>query len=232
MTDRRYAVPFDPDYFAQRAARGEAMSPTEVFRHAWRENLWSGAESKSGPGSGLDQTLVLRTELPALFRQLRVKSVLDVPCGDWRWMSAVNLGEVDYTGGDLLEELVESNRQRFGGPRRRFLRLDLTSSTLPAADLILCRDCLVHLSFADIAKALQNIARGNISYLLTTTFPGQARNLDIVTGDWRPINLEAKPFGFPKPLRLLNEGCTEGDGIFADKSLALWRVAELDATLV
>jgi hypothetical protein len=26
---------------------------------------------------------------------------------------------------------------------------------------------------------------------------------------------------------MLNEGCTEGGGAFADKSLGLWRVAEL-----
>lgn len=41
------------------------------------------------------------------------------------------------------------------------------------------------------------------------------------------INLERAPFGFPPPLELVNEGCTEGDGRFADKSLALWRIAEL-----
>jgi hypothetical protein len=28
-------------------------------------------------------------------------------------------------------------------------------------------------------------------------------------------------------MRILNEGCTEGRGVFADKSLGLWRTADL-----
>lgn len=227
MTDRRHSVPFDPEYFARRAALGERLSPVEAFRHAWQANLWSGDESRSGPGSGLDQTATLRSELPALLHRLGVASLLDVPCGDWRWMSTVDLGQLDYTGGDLLEELVELNQRRYGGPLRRFLQLDLTKSVLPRADLLLCRDCLVHLSFADIGRALANIHRSEITWLLTTTFPAQSRNLDIVTGDWRPINLQAEPFEFPPPQESINEGCTEGNGAFADKSIALWRVADL-----
>lgn len=105
--------------------------------------------------------------------------------------------------------------------------LDLTTSPLPAADLLLCRDALVHLSFADIGRALANLRRAAIPWLLTTTFPEEPSNEDIVTGDWRPLNLERAPFHFPPPARLLNEGCTEGDGRFADKSLGLWRVADL-----
>ena len=34
MTDRRHAVPFDPEYFAGRAAAGEPFTPAEAFRHA------------------------------------------------------------------------------------------------------------------------------------------------------------------------------------------------------
>jgi hypothetical protein len=97
----------------------------------------------------------------------------------------------------------------------------------PAADLLLCRDCLVHLSFADIDKALRNIRRSSLAYLLTTTFPAESVNADIVTGDWRPLNLQAAPFNLPTPVELINEGCTEGDGAFADKSLGLWRIRDL-----
>ena len=48
-----------------------------------------------------------------------------------------------------------------------------------------------------------------------------------MTGDWRVLDLEREPFHLPPPARILNEGCTEGGGAFADKSLALWRVADL-----
>lgn len=227
MSDRRHAVPFDPEYFARRAREGERLDPAETFRHIWRSNHWAGSESVSGPGSGDDQTAAIRAALPVLFRRLGVRSILDLPCGDWQWMAKVPLEGIDYAGGDLLTEVVEANRERYGGPGRRFLQLDLMRSPLPSADLILCRDCLVHLSFEDIGAAIANLERSNITWLLTTTFPGERENADIVTGDWRPLNLEAPPFRFPPPVELLNEQCTEGRGAFSDKSLGLWRHAQL-----
>lgn len=227
MSHRRHAVPFDPEYFARRAAAGERLEASDTFRHIWRVNHWAGKDSVSGPGSGDDQTAALRTALPELLSRYAIRTLLDVPCGDWRWMAKVPLEGIDYIGGDLLPELVEANRRQHGGPGRRFLALDLTSATLPAADLLLCRDCLVHFSFADIGRALRNVRRSGIAWLLTTTFPAEPANLDIVTGDWRPLNLQLPPFAFPPPVELLNEQCTECDGAFADKSLGLWRADEL-----
>lgn len=227
MPDRRNAVPFDTDYFGRRAAQGERLDPITTFRHAYHHNLWGDPESVSGPGSNRAQTARLRADLPALLRALGIARLLDVPCGDGGWMAEMDLGEVSYVGGDLLPELVEENRRRQVGPGRDFQVMDLTTSRLPAADLLLCRDCLVHLSVAEAARALTNIRRARITYLLTTTFPEEPTNLDIVTGDWRPLNLQRPPFSFPPPLQLLNEGCTEGGGRFADKSLGLWRCADL-----
>jgi hypothetical protein len=229
MTDRRFAVPFDPEYFARRAAGGEPLAPVEAFRHAWQANLWGGAESRSGPGSGLDQTATLRAALVVLLRRLAIRSLLDVPCGDWSWMATMDLAGLHYTGGDLLAEIVEQNQRSYAAPDRRFLQLDLTASPLPAADLLLCRDCLVHLSLADIRRGLANVRQSGIPLLLTTTFPGQSSNDDIVTGDWRPLNLQAPPYSFPASIELINERCTEGQGRFRDKSLGLWRTSDLPA---
>ena len=79
--------------------------------------------------------------------------MLDVPCGDFYWMRLVPL-DVDYTGGDIVSDIVARNQAQYGDERRRFLRLDLLQDPLPAADLIFCRDCLVHLSNAHIRRAV------------------------------------------------------------------------------
>jgi hypothetical protein len=142
-------------------------------------------------------------------------------------MSKVRLGVEEYIGVDLLEELVAANREAFGEPGRRFMALDLLGDALPRADLILCRDCLGHLPYADIRGIVRNLAASGSRYLLTTTFPGRASNTDIRTGDWRPLNLQLAPFAFPAPLELINERCTESAGAFADKSLGLWRLDDL-----
>ncbi|HBT22693.1 MAG TPA: hypothetical protein DEA68_08655, partial [Verrucomicrobiales bacterium] len=77
-----------------------------------------------------------------------------------------------------------------------------------------------HLSFADARAALSNIARSGAGWLLATSFPSVIRNDDIVTGQWRPINLTLPPFNLPEPEQVIAENCNETE--FVDKTLSLW----------
>jgi hypothetical protein len=198
----------------------------ERFDQIARTNLW-GAGSRSGLGSELAATAHLRAALPSFLARHEVRSILDVPCGNFGWLSIVDLG-VSYTGADIVASLVAENERRFGGPRsgRRFLALDLTKDALPRADLVLCRDCFVHLSFDNVRRALANIRASGAKYLLTTTFLEHEVNTDIEDGDWRMLNLERAPFNLPPPVDVIVEGCTEGDGAYADKALGLWECRE------
>ena len=226
-SSRRVGVPFDSRYFEKRVSDGAISSAEAVFRDIYRRNHWAGTASPSGAGASPDQTAHLRRTLPEVLRHLAVGRLLDLPCGDYSWMRLVDLPVASYIGGDLLPELVRPLQSAHGNSQRRFVVLDLLADELPGADLLLCRDCLVHLSFGDIRRAMANVLRADIRYLLTTTFPTTERNEDIVTGDWRPLNLERAPFEFPTPAAVLNEHCTEGGGAFADKSLGRWRADEL-----
>ena len=227
MTSRRDRVPFDSRYYEKLARSGGDSEPQRVFRDIYRRHHWSGSESASGAGASLDQTRELRRSLPALLRELGVATMLDLPCGDYGWMRALELPVERYIGADLLPEVVEPLQVAFGDDRREFRVLDLTRDRLPSAELLFCRDCLVHLTYADIRRALRNAVESGIPYILTTTFPRCEANEDIVTGDWRAIDLERAPFHLPVPMRMLEEGCTEGGGVFADKSLGLWRTEDL-----
>lgn len=176
----------------------------------------------SGAGSTLEITSHLISTLPSLLREYQVKTLLDVPCGDFLWMKEVDLTGIHYTGGDIIKKIAEI-QSAHGSPTKQFRRIDLIADELPGADMILVRDCLVHLPYAIAIQAVQNIQRSRITYLLATTFPYQVSNTDILAGQHRLLNLCASPFGFPKPLKLLNEGGRETP----DKSLGLWRVADL-----
>jgi len=197
----------------------------ERFRHIYETNHWNDAESVSGPGSTLEETEPIRRALPAMLAELGAASLLDLPCGDFHWMQHTDLSGIDYIGGDLVGELIERNRAQHARDGVAFRKLDLVYDTLPAVDAVLCRDCLVHLSFADAQAALANIARSGAKWLLTTSFPGVTRNDDIVTGQWRPINLMLSPFNLPESKKVITENCTETE--FADKTLSLWAVESL-----
>ncbi len=224
--DRASAVPAHLRYL-ERASELEGLSLKERFAHIYQTNLWGSDESISGSGSVLEQTRAIRAQLPVLLKELKVTSMLDLPCGDLGWMREVDLSGIEYWGGDIVPELVARHQEEFRGTGRRFAVLDLTRDALPPVDLVFCRDCLVHLSTKHLWEAVANLKRSDARWLLTTTFPEHTENRDIDDGDWRLLNLERAPFHFPAPTALLNEGCTEHDGAFADKSLGLWRIAEL-----
>jgi hypothetical protein len=199
-----------------------------VFAKIWSENRWGDAESRSGTGSNLRETEHLRKALATLFESLKVRSILDLPCGDFHWMREVPLpaGAV-YIGGDIVEPLIARNRTWFGSELRQFQSIDLMRDPLPVADLILCRDGLVHFSFSDIFATLFNFKLSGTEYLLTTHFSGDRANHDIRTGQWRPLNLTNAPFHFPPPMMIIDEHCTERNGENRDKCLALWRIKNL-----
>ena len=197
-----------------------------TFTGIFKGNAWQDPESVSGPGSTRVRGAEFRTALIALIDEYAIRSIVDAPCGDFNWMQDV-LAERDlpYTGVDIVEPLIADNVRRYATPARRFLCLDMTRADLPAADLILCRDGLVHLSFADGRAAIRNFWRSGSRYLLTTTFVNHARNEDTPTGGWRALNMQAAPFAFPPPLALVDERRTRGDGGYRDKSLGLWALS-------
>jgi hypothetical protein len=214
----------------QRSAASERPSlMKDIFSGIYRTAAWGDPESVSGPGSSVRATSVFRDEIPKVLRDLNARSLLDAPCGDFNWMKELRLDLKSYTGVDIVPELVERNRRDYGGPGRAFLNLDITIDRLPRADVILCRDCLVHFSLEDARAAIRNFKKSKARYLLTTTFTGFREYTDISTGEWRPMNLQLAPFNFPPPMKLIDEKCTHSGGVYTDKCLGLWR---LDAVKV
>jgi len=130
------------------------------FERIHAVNLWGAATSVSGLGSEPAAVGALAAELPALLRALQARSMLDAPCGDARWINRLAL-DVDYTGIDIVPALIVDLQRRAvaGELRGRYLRADITRDPLPRADAVLCRDALVHLSFAHIARAIDNLRR-------------------------------------------------------------------------
>lgn len=176
-------------------------SKESVFTSIWKNNYWSDDESVSGPGSTLTYTESIREELPKLIKQYSFNNVFDAPCGDFTWMKEV-LKEVsvNYIGGDIVKGIVNKNNEVHGGPNISFMVFDITSQTFPKSDLWICRDVLFHLSHKDIVSTLQQFVKSDVPYLLTTTHinHNQFANSNILTGDFRLIDLFAPPYNFPK----------------------------------
>ena len=125
------------------------------FTSVYRKNRFNGSQSLSGNGSDFDQTETLRLRLPKLIESLKIRTFLDIPCGDLFWMSKVDLRNVSYIGADIVSDLIKVNTQNYGSGSKSFVELDLSSEVPMKVDLIFSRDLFVHLSTKDIKSALK-----------------------------------------------------------------------------
>ena len=108
---------------------------------AWQHG--DDATPGSGEGSTLAATTGLRQALPSLLSELKVHTLLDIGCGDFTWMQHVDL-EHDYVGVDVVDSVIEKNKQLFERPGRIFAVADATVDDLPDADAVMCLS-LIHI---------------------------------------------------------------------------------------
>ena len=198
------------------------------FRRYALMNKWKNSESVSGPGSTTEYTENLRNELPRLFNQFEITSMFDAPCGDYNWMRLVKRTDVRYVGGEIVPELVEANNVNYADSRTRFVLCDIVEDDLPAVDLWMCRDVLLHFSYADIFQTLDNLFRSDIKYILVSDCPELEVSFDIRTGSCRSMNLLREPLSFPEPILWIDDWI-EG---YAVRRMGLWDVKALRAALL
>jgi len=208
-----------------------SSSTTEIFDWIYRTNKWGDPESVSGSGSSLAQTSRVRAELPALLKRHGVRTLLDAPCGDFHWMAKTPLDLDYYVGADIVGALVEHVSHTYAKDGRQFMCLDLINDPLPAADLLLSRECLVHLDYQRISNAIANIKRSGIPLLLTTSHSKHTENANKLTGQHRFLNFQQAPFNWPEPIdRIIEDAPSPARD--PGKILGLWRVADISVPVI
>jgi len=174
-------------------------SVEEKFSKIYTTNYWTDNESRSGTGSSLKSTENIRAHLPKILEKFNIKKLFDAPCGDFNWIYQVLKSvEIDYLGSDIVKDLIVSNK-KYENNKIKFSKLDIRVDKLPASDLMICRDCLFHFSYKDIFLFLNNFLSSDIKYILLTSHLNteyKFENKDIITGDFRKIDLFSKPFNF------------------------------------
>ena len=168
-------------------------SHAEVFNDIYRNNVWRGG---SGTGSTLESARPYMVFLRNFLTANRIKSVVDLGCGDWQFAQHFDWTGVDYTGVDVSSVVLEHTRQ-FARPGIRFVEADARNGELPAADLLIAKDVLQHWCNGDVLHFLPVLQRFRFA-LVTNGFPPWLKtrvNAEIAPGDVRPVDLSAAPFG-------------------------------------
>jgi len=172
-----------------------------VFSHIFTKNFWWSEESRSWKWSSKKNTRYILEQIKLLIKDHQIKTILDVPCWDCNRIEPKNIW-CKYIWWDIVEELIKLNKKRF--PNVEFHKIDITSSVLPKVDLVFCRECLQHLSFENVFKAIKNFKKSWSTYLLTSTYINWV-NKNIKNWMYFEINLDKDPFSFPHPIMKIEE---------------------------
>jgi SAM-dependent methyltransferase len=194
------------------------------FSAVYENRVWLNGRptgSLSGFGSELENTETVRQHIAVLLKTLKTQSLLDIGCGDFTWMKEVAFPN-RYIGVDIVHDVIAANDRLYRSEQRSFQEMDATRDPLPQADTILCREVLFHLSFRDIWRLVENIRRSGSSFLIATTDHDIKYNADILSGDFRILNLTKPPFRFARP-----ELSIPDDEVSQGRVLAVWSVSEL-----
>lgn len=179
----------------------------EVFTSIYDRNSWRNKESKSGSGSTLGSTKKIREWIPIIFQKYNFVSVVDLACGDFNWMSTVDLSNYQYLGLDIVDDVIASNIRKYNKDNINFKVGNIIKDDIPFADVAMTIACFIHFPAPAINDALGNIRKSGIKYLISSCYipkyDNNNINKNISFGDFRPVNLSMHPFNLKAPIELL-----------------------------
>jgi len=164
-----------------------------VFEDIYARNLWGFG---SGHGSLPAVTKGYRKYLQEFMKLNNIKSVVDYGCGDWQFSRYIDWSGITYTGVETVADLVATNNRLFGASNIKFITSPKDPSKLPKADLLIVKDVLQHLSREDIMKFITHaLPKYKFALITNNVVPDSILNMDITTGEFRPLDLRKAPFG-------------------------------------
>jgi SAM-dependent methyltransferase len=217
------------------------MMYKDIFSSIYENYGFGSTESRSGPGSTLSETEKLRKKIVDLVKNYDIKSVLDIPCGDFNWMKEIVDNFYYYTGGDIVDKCIISNNENYSRYNINFINFDLLKDKFPKNDLLIVRDVIGHFPIQDGLEIVKNIINSDCKYLLTTTWYNinddnyfkHHKNKIVDYGRFYPVNLMSNPFNFPKPIEVIEEDVfVDNYDIGVRKVLAFWKIDDLKSSVV
>lgn len=176
---------------ARKARLSKLTSPKEVFTTIYLERMWGDSGEKgrpffSGSGSSTEVMQPYVAAVSSFLRSLPQKpDLVDLGCGDFAVGSELRALCGSYVACDVVQPLIDFNKQKFAELSVDFRVLDIAADELPLGDVACIRQVLQHLSNAYVEKFVKNV-QGRYRFLVVTEHLPTGRfvpNLDKTTAD-------------------------------------------------
>lgn len=170
----------------------------EIFNKIYNTKEWqSDGSSLSGPGGLLKYSEPYINLLNSFINNNKIKSILDIGCGDFNLMKYIINDNIDYLGVDISNVIIEQNIKQY--PNIKFKCLDISSGCLKTHyfDLVLIKDVFQHLHINTINNVLQNLPNFKHCIITNDILDDNLKNNQaILDGEYSPINLHTPPFNY------------------------------------
>ena len=177
----------------------------DSFTKIYSENIWGKQSDEfmskrknnkfySGGGTdpGNDKDNVYINLIQSYINKPEVNSVIEIGCGDWEVSSRINWSGVTYTGYDVVEGLIDYNKQIFGKDNITFVcDADIIKNNNSKADLLIIKDVFQHLPPSFCKDFIKSIP-ANFKYNLITNDCGG--NKEISFGGYNGNDFSSDPF--------------------------------------
>ena len=179
----------------------------DAMAQIYENNLWGGNQSEFFSGDGSYNPELINPYLETLTSFLNAFEtppvVCDLGCGDFNIGKELVKYSKKYIAIDIVPSLIAHNKKTFKAENLEFHSLDIAEDELPAADCVILRQVLQHLSNTEIKSVVEKLY--DYKYvILTEHLPKEdfEPNKDIISGQGirlkkqSGVNLLAPPFNF------------------------------------
>ncbi|MAB49430.1 MAG: SAM-dependent methyltransferase [Flavobacteriaceae bacterium] len=192
--------------------------PTKaVMEQIYEQHFWGGNDSDFYSGEGSHDSKIIQPYIDSVtnfFKSHKGQlTVCDLGCGDFNVGKALVPYTKAYVAIDIVEGLIERNKQLFKADHLTFKCLDIAQDDLLKADCVIIRQVLQHLSNLEIQQILDKLSA--YKYLVLTEHIPVGEfipNIDIIANSQNRlkhssgVDVLAEPFNFKaKEFKVLNE---------------------------
>ena len=178
-----------------------------IFNEIYKNSFWGNG---SGHGSDLNYCKPYINYLHKFFKDFKVKTIVDLGCGDWQFSKEINFEGIQYYGIDIAENVIENNKKLYSAENIQFKLLE-NYKDIPKSDLLICKDIMQHLSIDENQKIIKELFPkfkyiistncvspknmfGKFLYKRTGKYQLIKVNKDILDGDFTLFNISKPPY--------------------------------------